>query len=564
MRTGLRLADRYRLDALLGRGGMGEVWRGLDERLGRPVAVKILTAPAGTDARLADRFRREAEIMARLRHPGIVVVHDAGEDEHLLFLVMELLDGEDLSAVLKRHPQGLPVDRAMRLTEGIADALHAAHQRGVVHRDVKPANVMAHPGDRVTVMDFGIARYADQVTELTGSAILGTPAYMAPEQFEKAHEPTPQTDLYALGGVLFALLTGRTPFNGDSLHALIREIVLSDPPRPREVRPDLPGELDDLVHALLAKDPRDRPPDALAVAERLRAVPAPRLEARPPIPAQAPPPAQAQSPGQVPPPAQAPPPDQVPPPAQAPPPDQVPPPAQAPPPGQVPLPGQGAAPGAVLPPPSPPPPGLRTRPVTEAPAAPAPPTVAVDQDSPMSLRAWLLATAAILAVVAGGWFLLQNATGTRVNEGRFSAPPACDRLPAPSVQGAEVSPTKSPPGTKDSVQCTWSVLPKDFADRGSITVEFKRYGEKDGESGTANAHAAVMSAGSGDPVSGIGDEGHYIDASDPFAAPQLMFRVDNLTADISISDGEQSEVAAKNEAAYAGRLATALLKLPAR
>lgn len=534
MRTGLRLADRYRLDALLGRGGMGEVWRGLDERLGRPVAVKILTAPAGTDARLADRFRREAEIMARLRHPGIVVVHDAGEDEHLLFLVMELLDGEDLSAVLKRHPRGLPVDRAMRLTEGIADALHAAHQRGVVHRDVKPANVMAHLGDRVTVMDFGIARYADQVTELTGSAILGTPAYMAPEQFEKAHEPTPQTDLYALGGVLFALLTGRTPFNGDSLHALIREIVLSDPPRPREVRPDLPGELDDLVHALLAKDPRDRPPDALAVAERLRAVPAPRPEARPPVPAQAPPPGQ------------------------------VPPPAQVPPPGQVPFPGQGATPGAALPPPSPPPPGLRTRPVTEAPTAPAPPTVAADQDSPMSLRAWLLATAGILAVVAGGWFLLQNATGTRVNEGRFSAPPACARLPTPSIQDAEVSPTKSPQGTRDSVQCTWSVLPKDFADRGSITVEFKRYGTKNGESGADNAHAAVMSAGGGDPLSGIGDEGHYIDASNPFDAPRLMFRVDNLTADISISDGEQSEVAAKNEAAYAGRLATALLKLPAR
>lgn len=182
----------------------------------------------------------------------------------------------------------------------------------------------------------------------------------------------------------------------------------------------------------------------------------------------------------------------------------------------------------------------------------------------MSLRAWLLATAGILAVVAGGWFLLQNATGTRVNEGRFSAPPACARLPTPSVQDAEVSPTKSPPGTKDSVQCTWSVLPKDFADRGSITVEFKRYGTKNGDSGADNAHAAVMSAGSGDPLSGIGDEGHYIDASDPFAAPQVMFRVDNLTADISISDGEQSEVAAKNEAAYAGRLATALLKLPSR
>ncbi|WP_160573607.1 serine/threonine-protein kinase [Actinomadura physcomitrii] len=517
MRTGLRLADRYRLDALLGRGGMGEVWRGLDERLGRPVAVKILAEPAGADARLVSRFRREAEIMARLRHPGIVVVHDAGEDEHLLFLVMELLDGEDLSAVLKRHPQGLPVDRAVRLTEGIADALHAAHQRGVVHRDVKPANVMARPGDRVTVMDFGIARYADQVTELTGSAILGTPAYMAPEQFEKAHEPTPRTDLYALGGVLFALLTGRTPFNGDSLRALIREIVLSDPPRPREVRPDIPADLDELVHALLAKDPRDRPPDARAVAERLhavaerlRAVAAPPPEARPPVPGQAP------------------------------------------------------VPGAVLPPPAPPPPDLATRPVTEAPEKPAPPTVAVEQDSSISLRAWLLATAGIIAVVAGGWFLLENPTGRGVDDGRFSAPPACDRLPTPSIEGAEVSPTKSLPGTKDSVQCTFSVLPKNFADRGSITVELKRYGKKGRESGTDNAHAAMMSAGGGDSVSDIGDEGHFIDPSDPFATPQLMFRVDNLTADISIDDSENAQTGAKSEAAYARRLAAVLRRQPAR
>jgi serine/threonine protein kinase len=502
---------------------MGEVWRGLDERLGRPVAVKILTAPAGADARLTSRFRREAEIMARLRHPGIVVVHDAGEDGHLLFLVMELLDGEDLSAVLKRHPRGLPVERARRLTAGIADALHAAHQQGVVHRDVKPANVMARPGDLVTVMDFGIARYADQVTQLTGSAILGTPAYMAPEQFEQAHEPTPRTDLYALGGVLFALLTGRTPFNGDSLHALIREIVLTDPPRPRDVRPDVPGDLDELVHALLAKDPRDRPPDARTVAERLRAVPAPRPEARPPVP------------------------------------QQTPPPAQAPPPAQVPPQGQGAA----LPPPSPAPPGLKTRPVTEAVTAPAPPTVAVDEDSPISLKAWLLATAGILAVVAGGWFLLENPMGRSVDDGRFSTPPACAGLPTPSIEDAQVSPTKSPPGTKDSVQCTWSVLPKEFADRGSITVEFKRYGKKNGESGADNAHAAVMNAGGGDPLSGVGDEAHYVDASDPFGAPQLMFRVDNLTADIGIIDGEGSETAAKSEAAYARRLAAALRQRPA-
>ncbi|MGW3767597.1 serine/threonine-protein kinase [Actinomadura verrucosospora] len=517
MRAGLRLADRYRLDSLLGRGGMGEVWRGLDERLGRPVAVKLLTAPAGADARLVSRFRREAEIMARLRHPGIVVVHDAGEDEQLLFLVMELLDGEDLSALLKRHPQGLPVDQARRLTAEIADALHAAHQQGVVHRDVKPANVMVRPGDRVTVMDFGIARYADQVTELTGSAILGTPAYMAPEQFEKAHEPTPQTDLYALGGLLFALLTGRTPFDGDSLRALIREIVLTDPPRPREARPDVPGDLDELVHALLAKDPRDRPPDARTVAERLRALPAPRPAARSSVP------------------------------------------------GQASFQEQAPVPGPVLPPPSPPPAGLGTGPTVEAPSVPAPATVAVEQESSTSLRGVLLTAAGILAVITGGGFLLQNPMGLWVDDGKFSTLPACGRLPTPSVPDAEVSLTKSPQGTKDSAKCTWSVLPKDFADRGSISLEFKRYGKKNWESGADNAHAAlVRESGGMNTLSGVGDEGNHIDPPSYLDEPQVMFRVDNLTADISMNDREEQDVTEKNEVAYARKLAAALLKESAR
>lgn len=511
MRAGLRLADRYRLDSLLGRGGMGEVWRGLDERLGRSVAVKILTAPARADARLISRFRREAEIMARLRDPGIIVVHDVGEDGHLLFLVMELLDGEDLSAVLKRHPRGLPADRARRLAAGIADALHAAHRQGVVHRDVKPANVMVRPGDRVTVMDFGIARYADQVTELTGSAILGTPAYMAPEQFEKGHEPTPQTDLYALGGVLFALLTGRKPFNEDSLRALIREIVLTDPPRPRDVRSDVPADLDELAHALLAKDPRDRPPDARAVAERLRATPAPqRPAARPSAP------------------------------------------------------GRASVPEPEPPPASSPPPGQETRPVVEAPTVRAPSAIAGDQPSPISLRAWLLTAAGILAVITGGGFLLQNPMGLWVDDGKYSALPACDRLPTPSIPDAKVSLTRSPQGTKDALECTWSTLPKDFADRGSISVAFKRYGKKNWKSGGDTAHAALMSARGGDFLPGIGDEGHYIAPPSDFDEPQLMMRVDNLTADISISDSEQQDVTEKNEAAYAKQLAAALLRKPAR
>ncbi|WP_051300671.1 protein kinase domain-containing protein [Actinomadura rifamycini] len=282
MRSGLELAGRYRLEALLGRGGMGEVWRGVDGRLGRPVAVKLLAMPEGTDGRLVHRFRREVEISAGLRHPNIVVVHDGGEEEGLLFLVMELLDGDDLAAVIRRHPDGLPVERALPIAAQVADALGAAHGRGVVHRDVKPANVMLLPGDRVTVMDFGIARHADQVTELTGSAVIGTPAYMAPEQFERG-DVGAAADVYALGALLFALLTGRTPFTADTLPVLIRSIVLEPAPRLRSLRPELPDSLDRLVDAMLAKNPADRPADARTAAELIRTA-----LASPPPPASAP------------------------------------------------------------------------------------------------------------------------------------------------------------------------------------------------------------------------------------------------------------------------------------
>ncbi|MFI0351184.1 protein kinase [Actinomadura sp. 9N407] len=271
MRSGLVLADRYRLESPLGHGGMGEVWRAVDTRLSRPVAVKLLAEPADTDLRLAQRFQREAEISARLRHPNIVVIHDAGEDGRLLFLVMELLDGDDLSAVIRRHPGGLPVERALRIAAQAADALGAAHDQGVVHRDIKPSNVMLLAGDHVMVLDFGIARHAGQITDLTGGAVIGTPAYMAPEQFESGGDLDFRADLYALGVLLFALLTGRTPFEADSFPVLVRGIVFEPAPRIRSLRPDLPDQLDRLVDAMLAKDPGARPAGARTIADLLRA-----------------------------------------------------------------------------------------------------------------------------------------------------------------------------------------------------------------------------------------------------------------------------------------------------
>jgi serine/threonine protein kinase len=312
---------------------MGEVWRGADTRLGRPVAVKLLAKPEGTDPRLVHRFHREVRISAGLRHPNIVVIHDGGEDGSLLFLVMELLDGDDLSAVLRRHPDGLPAGRALRIAAQTADALRSAHDQGVVHRDIKPANVMLLPGDHVTVMDFGIARHAGQVTDLTGASVIGTPAFMAPEQFERGDVDS-RADLYALGVLLFALLTGRTPFEGDTLPVLIRGIVFEPAPRLRSLRPELPADLDRLVDSMLAKDPGDRPADAGTIADLLRAV-ATATSAPPPqpVPLQSAPPQMAppqMAPPQLAPPHMAPAPQMAPFPPAAPAPSYPPPPSHLP------------------------------------------------------------------------------------------------------------------------------------------------------------------------------------------------------------------------------------------
>ncbi|XRQ11954.1 serine/threonine-protein kinase [Actinomadura welshii] len=276
MRGGL-LAGRYRLDSLLGRGGMGEVWRASDLRLNRTVAIKVLPA-RGASERAVARFRREAEIAAGLQHPGIATVFDIDTDvdtdsgDGTLFLVMELLDGTDLAAVAARHPGGLPVGRAVPILAQIADALAGAHAKGVVHRDVKPANVMLLDGDRTKILDFGIARYAEQTTDLTGSAMIGTPAFMAPEQFDRATPVDHRTDLYALGGVAYQLLTGRRPFTADTVPELLHAVLLTPAPAVRDTRPDVPEELGRLVAELLAKKPDDRPDDAGTVAARLRAV----------------------------------------------------------------------------------------------------------------------------------------------------------------------------------------------------------------------------------------------------------------------------------------------------
>ncbi|GHG25425.1 serine/threonine-protein kinase [Streptomyces filamentosus] len=265
------LAGRYRLEELLGEGGMGQVWRGTDERLHRPVAVKVLAAP--DDEHLAARLVAEARAAAVVSDAHAVAVHDVGETEldgrTSVFMVMELVHGRPLNEVLAEGPP--PVADAVRWGRQICRALGAAHRAGVVHRDIKPSNVLV-TGDDVKLCDFGIARRTQpSVPALTMTGmVVGTPGYMAPEQI-RGDGAGPAADLYALGCLLYEVLTGRPPFTGEVLAVMARHLETA--PRPvRELRPEAAGELDRLVADLMAKDSGARPADAAEVARRLAEV----------------------------------------------------------------------------------------------------------------------------------------------------------------------------------------------------------------------------------------------------------------------------------------------------
>lgn len=257
------LAGRYRLVKSLGRGGFSEVWQAEDSVLGRAVAVKVFTAPAGQPDLVA-RFHREARTVAGLRHPNVVVVFDAGVDQDVPYVVMELLAGPSLDGLLAmRGP--LPVELALGYAEQAAAGLAAAHAAGVVHRDIKPGNLVLDSDGTLKVVDFGIASLAGASTSLTATGVtFGTPAYLSPEQ--AAGRPAePRSDLYSLGCVLYALLTGDPPFTGEHPVATAAQHLNATAPPVHERRPGLPAVIDQLLATLLAKNPEDRPPDAATV-----------------------------------------------------------------------------------------------------------------------------------------------------------------------------------------------------------------------------------------------------------------------------------------------------------
>ncbi len=263
MTVDLVLNSRYRLTERLATGGMGEVWKAVDQVLARDVAVKLLRQEYVSDATARHRFQAEARFAARLQHGGIAQVYDYGEQDERVFLVMELVNGEPLSKILRRAGKLSP-EAVLDLVAQAARALHVAHQAGIVHRDVKPANLMITADGTVKITDFGIAR-ATEASSVTGTGmVMGTAQYVSPEQ-ASGQEISPASDLYSLGVVAHECLAGRPPFQADTPVAVALMHVRDAPP---ELDHDVPPPVRDLVWQMLAKNPAERPAGAQAVADR--------------------------------------------------------------------------------------------------------------------------------------------------------------------------------------------------------------------------------------------------------------------------------------------------------
>ncbi|WP_295894107.1 protein kinase, partial [uncultured Actinomyces sp.] len=274
---GLLVDDRYRIQARLARGGMATVYIAHDERLDRPVALKVMHPHLAESADFVARFRREARAAARIVSPGVVSVFDQGVIHGQGFLVMELIDGTNLRALLQAQG-AFTVSQSLQYTQDILEALRAAHRVGVIHRDIKPENVLVPSEGPVRVTDFGLARAASEVSMSTTGSMLGTVAYMAPE-IATSGVCDARTDIYAVGIMLYEMLTGAVPWQGETAMQMAYHHVNDSVPLPSEFEPWIPRELDDLVAALAAKDPEDRPLDAQEALDLL-------LRARASIPAE--------------------------------------------------------------------------------------------------------------------------------------------------------------------------------------------------------------------------------------------------------------------------------------
>lgn len=268
----------YEITELIGKGGMGEVYRARDTKLDRDVALKVLPAAVAADPARLERFEREAKAVAALNHPHIVTLHSVEEDRGIRFLTMELVEGQDLDQLLT--PDGLPLSQVFEIGEAVADALAAAHEKGIVHRDLKPANVMVTRNGHVKVMDFGLAKLTQDKpvsdideTEAMGltraGAVVGTVPYMSPEQL-RGQDVDRRSDIFSLGILLYELATGRRPFLGDNNADVTSAILKESPPPMSALNPDLPHHLNRIVGRCLEKEPDNRYQSALDIRNELR------------------------------------------------------------------------------------------------------------------------------------------------------------------------------------------------------------------------------------------------------------------------------------------------------
>jgi hypothetical protein len=262
---GTLLGDRYRVISLLGAGGMGEVYRATDLRLGQPVALKFLPEETSSDPKTLARFHTEVRIARQVAHPNVCRVYDIGEVEGLPYISMEYVDGEDLHSLLRRIGR-LPSDKALDIARRLCAGLAAAHDKGVLHRDLKPANIMIDGRGHVLITDFGLAGIMGQIEGI--EARNGTPGYMAPEQLSGT-EVSAQSDIFALGVVLYEMFTGKRPFNASTRAELVQLVEKGTPPTPRSIVKDIDPAVEGVILRCLSPDPRNRPASALAVSRAL-------------------------------------------------------------------------------------------------------------------------------------------------------------------------------------------------------------------------------------------------------------------------------------------------------
>ncbi|MEW5960219.1 MAG: serine/threonine-protein kinase [Chloroflexota bacterium] len=264
-----RRLDEYRLDDLLGQGGMARVYRGLDVRLKRWVAIKVIDKPFRADQDYSRRFEREAQAMAQLEHPNIVKLYHYGEADGLLYMVLQYIEGLALDQLLASYRQDgafIEPEEASRITREIGSALDYAHGRGVIHRDVKPANIILNQQGNAILVDFGLVLLADTGTR---NEAFGTPDYIAPEQARSSFNVVPQSDLYALGVILYEMFTGTLPFEAKEPLDVAMLHMTEPPPPPREVRPDLDPAVERVILKALAKEPGQRYASGMALADAL-------------------------------------------------------------------------------------------------------------------------------------------------------------------------------------------------------------------------------------------------------------------------------------------------------